>query len=59
MPSAFDSSLEAGPSWQYGTLQNLFESFLSMKRDPDALVEVDKLLHHPDRKLQDFAMNSL
>ena len=21
MPSAFDSSLEAGPSWKYGTLQ--------------------------------------
>ena len=59
MPSAFDSSLEVGPSWQYGTLQQFFESCLSLARDLDALVEIKKLLHRPDRELQDFAVNSL
>ena len=45
MPYPFDSSLEAGPSWPYGTLQQFFESCLSLARDLDALVEIEKLLH--------------
>ena len=59
MPSAFDSSLEDGPSWKYGTLQKKIESFLSLEKYLDALVEIDKLLHHLDRELQESPVNSL
>ena len=59
MPFAFDSSLEVGPSRQYGTLQKFFKSCLSLERDPDSLVEIEKLLHHQDRELQDSAVNYL
>ena len=38
MPFAFDPSVEAGPSRQHGTLQQFFESCLSLERDPKALV---------------------
>ena len=59
MPSAFDSSLKAGTLLQYGTLQKLFEICLSLEIDPDSLVEIEKLLHHQDRELQDSAVNYL
>ena len=45
MPIAFDSTLEARPLRQDGTLQNFFESYLSLERDPDALAEIETLLH--------------
>ena len=59
MPSAFDSSLEAGPLRQYVTLQQFFESCLSLEKYPDALVEIEKLLHHLDRELQESPVNYL
>ena len=59
MHSAVDYLLEAGWLWQYGTLQNFFESFLSLARDPNALVEIEKLLHYLDRELQDSMVNYL
>ena len=59
MPSSFDPSVEAGPSWKHGTLQQLFESFLSLERDPDALVEHEALLYRPDKVVKDSAVNSL
>ena len=45
MPTAFYSTLEAGPSQQHGTLHNFFEIFLSLGRDPNALAEIENLLH--------------
>ena len=45
IPSIFYSTLVAGPLRQHGTLQNFFESFLSMERDLDVLVEIESLLH--------------
>ena len=59
MPFAFDPSVEAGPSWKNGTLWQFFESFLSLVRDPDILVKLETLLHHPDKTVKDSAMNSL
>ena len=59
MPSAFEYSLEDGPSWKYGTLKYLFESFLSLEKYLNALVEIEMLLHRPVRELQDSAVNSL
>ena len=59
MPSAFYSSLEAGPSRQDGTLQHFFESFLSLERDPNALAEIENLLHFPSKERKDSAVNSL
>ena len=59
MPSTFDSSLEAGPSQQYGTLKQLFESCLSLEKYLDALVEIKKLMRRTDIELQDSTMNSL
>ena len=59
MPSAFDPSVEAGPSWQHGTLRKSFESCLSVARDLDALVELETLLHRPDKTVKDSNVNSL
>ena len=59
MPSTFDSSLEVGTSQRYGTLQWFLEIFLSLEKDPNALVEIEKFLHRPYRELQDSAVNSL
>ena len=59
MPSAFDPSVEARPSWQHGTLQQFFESCLSLARDPEALVELETLLYHQDKVVTDSAVNSL
>ena len=59
MPSTFDSSLEAGPSRQHGTLRHFFESFLSLERDPDALAEIENLLHRPSKEQKDSVVNSL
>ena len=59
MPFAFDSSLEAGPSRKHGTLRQFFESCLSLGRDPDALVDLETLLHHPDKTVKDSTVNSL
>ena len=59
MPFAFDPSKEAGPSRQHGTLRYFFDSFLSLARDPDALVELETLLHHSDKAVKDSAVNSL
>ena len=44
MPYAFDPSVEEGPSQQHGTLQQFFESFMSLARYREALEEIDKLL---------------
>ena len=51
MPSAFDPSVEVGPSRQHGTLQQFFESCLLLARDPEALVEIEKILYHQDKTL--------
>ena len=59
MPSAFNPSVEAGPLRQHGTLCKFFESFLSLVRDLDTLVEIDTLLHHPDKIVQNSTVNSL
>ena len=59
MPSTFNPSIEAGPSWQYSILCKFFESFLSLARDSDALVELETLLHHPKKTVKDSAMNYL
>ena len=59
MPFAFDPSIEAGPSWQHGTLRQFFESFLSLERDPNTLVELETFLYHPNKALKDFVVNSL
>ena len=58
-PSTFDSSLEAGPLQQHGTLQIFFQFFLSLERDPDALIEIETLLHRPTKGQKDSAVNSL
>ena len=59
MPFAFDPFVEAGPSWQHGTLWKFFESCLSLAREPDALVDLETLLHHLDKTMKDSAVNSL
>ena len=59
MPSAFDPSVEVGPSRQHGTLCNFFERCLSLVRESNALVELETLLHHPDKALKDSAINYL
>ena len=59
MPFDFDPSVEAGPSQQHGTLRQFFESCLSLARDPDALVELEMLLYHPDKAMKDSVVNSL
>ena len=59
MPFSFDPSVEAGPLRQHGTLQKLFESFLSLARDSDALVELETLLHHQNKTGKDYTVNSL
>ena len=59
IPSAFDSSLEAGPSWHHGTLQNFFESFLLLAIDPDALVEIENMLHQPAKGGKESMVNYL
>ena len=58
MSSTFDPSIEAGTSWQHGTLQQFFEIFLSLARDPEALVKLETLLHHLDKTVNDSAVNS-
>ena len=50
IPSAFDSSLEAGPLVQHGTLQHFFESFLLLIRDTDDLEKIENLLHQPGKE---------
>ena len=59
MPPTFDSTLEGGPSRKHGTLQQFFESCLSLVRDLEALFDIEKLLYHQDKTLKDFTMNSL
>ena len=59
MSSAFDPSVEVGPSRQHGTLQQFFESCLSLARDPEALVELETLLYHHDKAMKDYAVNFL
>ena len=59
MSSAFYPSVEARPLWKHGTLQQLFESFLSLARDLESLVEIEKLLYHQDKTWKDSAVNSL
>ena len=59
MLSTIDPSVEAGPSWKHGTLQQFFESFLSLARGTESLVEIEKLLYHRDKTLKDSAVNSL
>ena len=59
MSFTFDPSVEAGPSQKYGTLGKFFESCLSLARDSDSLVELEELLHLPDKTVKDSAVNSL
>ena len=59
IPSTFDLSIEAGPSWQHGTLHQFFEKFLALAWDPEALVEYERLLYRSDKELKDSAVNSL
>ena len=59
MPFAFDPSLEARPSWKYGTLLKFFERCLSLTKDSNSLVELEVLLHLPDKTVKDSAVNSL
>ena len=59
IPSTFDSSLDAWPSRQHVTLQNFFESFLSLARYSDALAEIDNLLHRPWNERKDSSLDSL
>ena len=59
MPFAFDPFVETIPSRQHGTLRKFFKSCLSLARDSDALVDLETLLHHPDKTVKDSAMNSL
>ena len=59
MPFTFDPSIDAGPSWKHGTLQQFFEIFLSLARDPDSLVKLEMLLYHPDKAMKDSTVNSL
>ena len=59
MPFDFDSSLEAGPSRQHGTLQNFLESCLSLASDPNAHAEIENMLHWPGKERKDSAVNSL
>ena len=59
MPFDFDPSTKVGPSWQHGTLRQFFESCVSLARVPDALVELETLLYHPDKAVKDSTVNSL
>ena len=59
MPSAFDSSLEAKPSRQHGTLQNFFESCLSLEKYPNALADIENLLHQLGKEQKEFLVSSL
>ena len=49
MPHVFYSTLVAGPLQYHGTLQNFFESCLSLAKDPDVLVEIVSLLHQLEK----------
>ena len=40
-------------------MQIFFESFLSLVRDSDALVELETLLYRADKVVKDSAVNSL
>ena len=59
MPFPFDPSVETGPSWQHGTFHNFFESYLSLARDSNALVELEALLYQPDKAVKYSIVNSL
>ena len=59
MQSAFDPSVEVGPSRRHGTLQQFFERCLSLARDLEALIEIEKLLYHRNKMLKDSIVNSL
>ena len=59
MPPNFDSTLVAGPSRRVGTLQNFFESFISLVKYLDALADIASLLYRPKKGRQDHAMKSL
>ena len=59
IPTTFESTLEAQPSRQYGTLQHFFESCLSLSNDHKALVNIEKFLYHWNKMLKDFVVNSL
>ena len=59
MPFSFDPSIEVGPSWQHSTLCKFFESFLSLARDSDSLIELETLLHLMNKTIKDSVMNSL
>ena len=59
MPSAFDPSVEAGPSRQHGALRQFFEICLSLARDSDALIEIEALLYRPDKAVKYYVVNSL
>ena len=59
IPTTFDSTLEVGPSRQHDTLQNVFQSCLSLARDPDTLAEIENLLHRLAKGRNDSVVNSL
>ena len=39
--------------------RNFFESCLSLVRDSDALIDIETLLHLPNKIMKDYAVNSL
>ena len=59
IPTNFYSTLVVGPSRQHGTLQNFFEICLSLEKYPDALIEIENLLHRSAKGRKDFVVNSL
>ena len=40
-------------------MQQFFEKFLSLEQDPEALVELERLLYSLGKDLKDAAVNSL
>ena len=59
MSTTFATTLAAGPLRQHGTLHNFFESFLSLARDPNALAEIENLLHRLAKVQKDSVVNYL
>ena len=59
MPPTFNSTLVAGPSREVGTLQDFFEIWLLLAKEPDVLADIVSLLYRPEKGQQDYAVNSL
>ena len=48
-----------GPSWKHGTLQNFFESCLSLEKDHDAFAKIAGLLQWPEKAWRECTVKSL